>query len=172
MSQEINLKRYLGRNPTDAEIEAFAQVAIERINLRTLEGETIHGGKFKQYSKAYAEKKGVSRDSVDLFLEGDMLDALNYESTSDSVKIVIDDSLEAKKGYNHHTGDTLPKRPWFGITTDEARTIAESIKDEDDSFLSDKFSSAVSERVTQVSSARRLSDLERELAKLGLDFED
>jgi len=167
MSQEINLKRYLGRNPTESEIEAFAEEAIERINIRTLDGETVHGGAFKRYSKAYAEKKGVSQDSVDLFLDGKMLNALNYEQSDNGVKIVIDDNLETKKGFAHHTGDnSLPKRPWFGITTDEARQIAESVREDD---VQD--SESLVERVRQ-SPNRRLSDLERELAKLGLSFED
>lgn len=130
MSQEIDLKRYLGRAPTASEKRLFAEIAIEQINNRTLDGKTINGGKFKKYSKKYAEFKGVTRDSVDLFLEGDMLDSLDAEENGNKVKILIDNDLETKKGYNHHMGDTLPKRPWFGITTDEARAIANTIKED------------------------------------------
>ena len=131
MSQEINLKRYLGRNPTDNEKRLFGELAIEKINERTLDGKTIHGGKFKKYSKEYADLKGVTRDSVDLFLEGDMLDSLETSESGNRVKIEIGGAdVESKKGYNHHVGDTTKKRPWFGLTTEEARQIANEVKEE------------------------------------------
>lgn len=136
MSQEINLKRYLGDDATPEQKQLFAELAIEQINQRTLDGKTIHGGKFKKYSKEYADFKGVSRDSVDLFLEGDMLDSLEIqedEEDDNKIKITIGgDKVETKKGYNHHVGDTLPKRPWFGLTTDEVRTITDAIAAEAD----------------------------------------
>ena len=133
MSQEIDAKRYLGKDASDEQVRLFAELAIEQINQRTLDGKTIHGGKFKKYSKEYADKKGVSRSAVDLFLEGDMLDSVNYDEetlASKKVKLFIDDELDTKKGFNHHTGDTLPKRPWFGITPGEARSIADAVKEE------------------------------------------
>jgi len=131
MSQEINLKRYLGRDATTEETQLFAELAIERINERTLDGKTIHGGNFKKYSEAYAEKKGVSRNSVDLFLSGDMLDSVDASGSGNStVKIEMDDAKEAEIGFYHHTGDgSLKKRPWFGLTTSEARSITNDIKD-------------------------------------------
>lgn len=133
MSQEIDLKRYLGDDATPEQKQLFAELAIEQINQRTLDGKTIHGGKFKKYSKEYADFKGVSRDSVDLFLEGDMLDSLETQEDGNKIKITIGgDSVETKKGYNHHIGDTLPKRPWFGLTTDEVRTITDAIAAEAD----------------------------------------
>lgn len=133
MSQEINLKRYLGDDATPEQKQLFAELAIEQINQRTLDGKTIHGGKFKRYSKEYADFKGVSRDSVDLFLEGDMLDSLETQEDGNKIKITIGgDKVETAKGYNHHTGDTLPKRPWFGLTTDEVRTITDAIAAEAD----------------------------------------
>ena len=127
MSQTINLNRYLGREATQQEKLLFAELAVERINQRTLDGRTIHGGKFKKYSEEYANAKGVSRDSVDLFLEGDMLDSVDANVSGADVQITLDPE-EAPKGYNHQVGDTLPKRQWFGITTAEAKQIAEQVK--------------------------------------------
>ena len=157
MSQEINLKRYLGRAPTQDEKMLFAELAIEQINQRTLDGKTIHNGKFKKYSAEYADKKGVSRDSVDLFLEGNMLDSVTADFDSgNKVKFFINDDLDTKKGYNHHIGDTLPKRPWFGITTDEARRIAEQIK----------------QPAQQQEQTFTLTDLQAALAQIGLEQVD
>lgn len=130
MSQEIDLESYLGKKPTKKQAKMFAELAINTIETRTLDGQTINGGKFKKYSKKYADFKGVTQDSVDLFLEGDMLNSLSYEIVDNKPKISIDGDLQTKKGYNHNVGDTLPKRPWFGLTDSEAKEIADSLKQE------------------------------------------
>lgn len=132
MSQTINLKIYLGRDATLQEKQRFIQVAIERINNRTLDGSTIHGGRFKKYSPEYARQKGVSESSVDLFLHGDMLGSLegSFDSTN-MITIEVKGAVQIAKAYNHHVGDTLKKRPWFGITTAEARQIAIDIREAD-----------------------------------------
>lgn len=128
MSHEIDVKYYLGEKPTSKQIRLFAELAVDTIKTRTLDGQTINGGKFKKYSKKYADFKGVTQDSVDLFLEGDMLDSVNYETKDDSVKIYVE-SDQVPKSYNHNEGDTLPKRPWFGLTDSEASQIANQLKD-------------------------------------------
>lgn len=157
MSQEVDLKRYLGRAPTTEEKMLFAELAIEQINQRTLDGKTIHGGKFKKYSKTYADLKGVSRDSVDLFLEGNMLDSVVTDfDDSNRVKIFINDDLNTAKGFNHHIGDTLPKRPWFGLTTDEVRSLSEQVK----------------QPTQQQEQGFTLADLQAALAQIGLEQVD
>lgn len=129
ISQEIDLKSYFGNTPSKKERLLFAEIAIEQIKNRTLDGKTINGSKFKRYSKAYADFKGVTRDSVDLFLEGDMLDSLDYKDNGSKIEIEVKGDLQTKKGYNHFVGDTVPKRPWFGLTDSEAREIADAVKE-------------------------------------------
>lgn len=135
LSQEIDLQNYLGRKPTTREKQLFAELAIDTINNRTLDGQTVNGGKFKKYSKAYAEKKGVTRDSVDLFLDGDMLDSISRRASKEkasSVFIQMQKGLQTKKGFRHNTGDKgMTKREFFGVTDAEARQIAEQIKQEE-----------------------------------------
>jgi hypothetical protein len=150
MSQEIDLETYLGYKPKARDARLFAELAIETIKNRTLDGQTINGGKFKKYSKKYADFKGVTQDSVDLFLEGDMLNSLDYEVVDNKPKIYLDDT-EVPKGYNHNVGDTLPKRPWFGLTDSEAQNIAESIKE-----------TPTEKKIT-------LTDLRNALAMLGIE---
>lgn len=134
LRQTINLRNRLGRKPTIDELEAFAQEAIEEINQRTLDGTTVDGGSFVPYSEDYAEKKGVSRNSVDLFLEGDMLNNLTYDIDPDrGVVEILLTGEEAAKGYNHHVGDTLPRRRWFGLTPDEVESIANQVAEDVDS---------------------------------------
>ena len=150
MSQEIDLETYLGYKPQARDARLFAELAIETIKNRTLDGQTINGGKFKKYSKKYADFKGVTQNSVDLFLEGDMLNSLDYEVVDNKPKIYLNDE-EVPKGYNHNVGDTLPKRPWFGLTDSEAQNIAESIKE------------------TPTEKKTTLADLRNALALLGIE---
>jgi len=133
ISQTIDLSEFLGRRPTATEKQRFADLAIEKINQRTLDGQDLDGNSFARYSEEYAAKKGVSVDSVDLFLEGDMLDSIGRRKSKERTSTVflqMKKGLQTKKAFNHDTGDTLPKREFFGLTRDEASSIAESIKEE------------------------------------------
>lgn len=135
VSQEINLAELLGRLPTDTEKEAFISEAINLIIERTQSGVDRNGKTFKPYSKDYANFKGVSTSDVDLTLMGDMLSAVDGTSEGDNVVLLINDTTETLKAYNHNVGDTLPKRAFFGITQDEAELIAAKIEEAPNSEL-------------------------------------
>jgi hypothetical protein len=161
VSQTIDVTRYIDA-PTNDEKEQFATLAIERMINRTLDGEDRNNSSFKPYTEKYAAKKGVSVNSVDMFLEGDMLQSITPDIINDrSVKIYVDGDLETKKSFNHVTGDTLPKRDFFGISEDEANSIANQVK-----------RSRKNTKEEQQTNRQRLSDLRNELAKLGVSFED
>lgn len=131
VTQRINLRDLLGRTPSEEEKDAFVLGAIAVIEDRTQSGDDLSGNSFKPYSQDYAEDKGVSRNDVDLFGDGDMFDAIEpVRFTRDTVEYGIVDGDQAPKAYNHQVGDTLPKREWFGITAEEAREIAREIEDE------------------------------------------
>jgi len=129
--QTVNLKQLLGEAPTQDQKSRFAREAIEVINQRTLDGKDVDESKFTPYSEAYAERKGVTPDSVDLFLSGDMLESLKLtKDTPHTVSFGIEGGDAAKKSYYHNTGTAKggKKREFFGITRSEAEKIAESIK--------------------------------------------
>ena len=130
LKQVLNGQYYLGAGATRAELEAFADAAVDLINNRTLDGTDVYTGvSFTPYSEEYAKKKGVSRNSVDLFLDGDMLDSVDGGVSGRNIELEVGGSSTNKaKAYNHQTGDTLPARTWFGITAAEARAIANEIK--------------------------------------------
>ena len=135
MSQEIDLKKYLGRKPTDTEKTAFAELAIDFIENRTLDGKEIDGTTdFTEYTQEYADAKGVTRDSVDLFLRGNMLESIGRRTSKERVNTVfiqMKKGLQTKKAFRHDTGDDgMTKREFFGITDAQARRIAEEIKEE------------------------------------------
>ena len=130
MSQEIDLKKYFGEKPTKEQKKLFAEIAKEVIENRTLDGKDLHGRKFKQYSKEYADLKGVPRSNVDLFLKGDMLSSIGRRSSKEKTNTLflqMKKGLETKKSFNHDTGDTLAKREFFGITNNEAQKITEEV---------------------------------------------
>ena len=140
MSQEIDLGEILGRAPTQNEIAAFQEEAIEKIIERTQSSKDIDGRKFTKYSAAYAEEKGS--DKVDLTLMGDMLLSVDARNRGGVIELFIDDDLNTKKGYNHQVGDTLPKRTWFGLNAKEADEIAKRINEETLTSVSDAISAA------------------------------
>lgn len=126
LSQEIDAVELFGEDVPLRVKQEFAERAIETIINRTQSGKSIHGKNFVKYSEAYAEKKGVGVNDVDLTLNFDMLGSLVDES-SNKIRLAVDPG-QAPKGYNHHVGDTLPRRSWFGITKSEARAIADELK--------------------------------------------
>lgn len=127
--QKFNLKRLLGENPTPDQKELFFELAVEKMVDRTVEGNDIKGTKFKRYSEKYAAKKGVSRDSVDMVLEGDMLDGFDNEAGTPSTVTIAMKESELLKSYNHLKGDTLPKRDFFGFKSeDDIKDILKEVK--------------------------------------------
>ena len=132
VSQTIDLAHYLGSKPTEEQKQAFADAAIETIKQRTLDNQDVNNKKFARYSQEYADRKGVSVDSVDLFLEGDMLDSIariKSQEKSGTIKIKVKGKLNTLKAHNHQTGQTLPKRTWFGLLEKEVESIVSSIKE-------------------------------------------
>ena len=134
--QKINLRELLGHAPSDEQKKLFTEMAIERINERTLNRTDINNRKFTKYSKEYASKKGVTRNSVDLFLEGDMLSSIQpLEETRDTVVFGIDSSEEKQllKSHGHNKGGgNLPQREFFGITEKEAKKIVKNLPKSDE----------------------------------------
>lgn len=167
-SQTFNLKDLLGRTPTSEEKQAFADAAINRIIDRTLDGKTINNTKFKRYSKEYADLKGVTRDSVDMFLSGSMLESIDELSTrGNTVKIGIDGGEDALKSYNHNIGDTVPKRQYFGLSKKETREIAKDIKSASRSLLG-SLTKPLNEREQK---SFTIKELQRQIDELDIDFE-
>lgn len=132
IEQEIDLGEIFGIDATDAPAlkEAVAQAIIDRMVSRTEDGKAYGGGKLKSpYSKAYQKTRefiaaGKKANDVNMELTGDMLAAIDVISTSgNKIKIGISDELQVLKAYNHNTGDTVPRRPFFGISKDELKDI-------------------------------------------------
>ena len=128
VSQTINIRKILGRSPTEAEKQSIGQALIDRIIDRTESGKGLNGKNLKSpYSDAYADSLdfkafGKSKNKVNMTLTGDMLASIDIlSSTRDTITIGIEGD-EAPKAFNHQTGDTVPKRRFFGVTRKDIET--------------------------------------------------
>ena len=60
--------------------EMLGEEIVDFIINRSAAGKDKNGNKFPNYTKSYADKKGVDTDQVDLVLTGDMMDELEVLS--------------------------------------------------------------------------------------------
>jgi len=136
IEQEFDLKELFGVDLSEDESlkQAIGQVMIDQMLSRIDDGRGIGGVRLKSpYSKLYSESlefkaAGKSKNKVNMKLTGDMLASIDIVST-DGNKIVIGiGEDEVEKAFNHQTGDTVVKRPFFGFTKDEVSSIVGKFK--------------------------------------------
>lgn len=139
VSQKFNLGKLFGvdfsRDP-DLKQE-IGQAIIDKIIERTENGKAIGGKKdLKSYSKEYVESDefkdfGKSKSEINMTLTGRMLDDIDIISESrNTIKVGFEERKEILKAFNHNTGDTVPKRKFFGITKGELDDIKKEFKDD------------------------------------------
>lgn len=86
----------------------------------------VTGRKWKSLSEKYADKKGTKLSNMDL--EGDLLDALEYEVKRGSLYVGWWDESQAPKAYGHTTG--MEGHPWL----DGKAPVRKLIPREDEGF--------------------------------------
>lgn len=141
IEQEIDLAEFfpgLDFSEERAFKEALGQAIIDHIVERTEKGDGMkisQGGSGKPvrlkapYSDEYADSlefraADKKKNKINMTLTGDMLASVDVIDTKgDLVKIGIEDDDQIPKAYNHNVGDTVPERPWFGISKSELRQI-------------------------------------------------
>lgn len=136
--QTLNLKEMFGVVPNREIRQAIGQYAVDYIRERTRNGMGIGGAPIKHgvYSEEYAESlefkaHGKDKHEVNMTLTGDMLGLMDVVDETDmTVTIGWRDEEQILKAYNHNTGDTVPERPFFGLTKKEVREIADHFRDE------------------------------------------
>lgn len=86
----------------------------------------------KEYSKSLDFKAfGKSRGKVNMTLTGDMLGLMDIKKqTGESITIGWDEQDENAKAYNHSVGDTVPRRPFFGVSKKELAEIKKDFSSE------------------------------------------
>lgn len=142
VSQTINLKEQFGIDFTGLEDfrDIIGEAIIQKIKERTesgqgvsFSGENARPVTLKGYSKEYKDSpefKAFGKTSkVNMTLSGDMLNLMDViDHTANTIKIGWDDGEQNAKSYNHNVGDTVPRRPFFGISKTELQEIVNEIK--------------------------------------------
>lgn len=170
IEQEIDLMEIFGIDATDAESlkNAIGQAIIDRITERTESGRGLQfAGRGKAtevklkapYSKAYQKSRefkaaGKKANEITMELTGDMVASMDLDAPGNKIKIQITDELQVLKAYNHITGDTVPARPWFGISKDELKEIGSKFAAEID---------AIKTKDLETPKSRKLLDLLNEI---------
>lgn len=140
VSQTIDLKKITGVDISNDEklVLKIGQKIIDYMEERVADGMGFNRSKLKSpYSSSYADSlvfkaAGKSKNQVNMRLSGDMMASIDIlETDGAKIKIGIDDDSQAPKAYNHQTGDTLPKREFFGVSNSELKNyIINEFKDE------------------------------------------
>lgn len=149
VSLEIDLKKAFGKSVNDPAIQrSIAESFIQKILDRTAKGIGVDGNgqevKLKSpYSKEYTESLEFkafdkSKNKVNMQLTGSMLSSIDLISVNNGIMTIGIENEDAPKGYNHMVGDTVPQRPFLGITDKDI----EDIKKEFAPVLTEKLTAA------------------------------
>lgn len=156
VEQTIDLKEVFGTDFRGMRSlrEAIGEAILNRIRERSQSGQGVSfsGNRARPvtlktpYSKEYADSLdfkafGKSRSNVNMTLTGDMLNLMDIKrQNGNSITIGWNDSTENAKAFNHSTGDTVPRRPFFGVSKTELSDIKKEFKSEIQSAIDAKSS--------------------------------
>lgn len=139
VSQTINLNEVVGSDISSDEklVSKIGQAIIDYMDQRVEDGLGYGRKKLKSpYSKSYASSlnftaAGKSKNHVNMRLSGDMMSSIDLLDTSGAEITLGIEGSEAPKAFNHQTGDTVPKREFFGVTKDEIKKyVLDQFKDD------------------------------------------
>lgn len=160
----------------------MSQFLVDKIVERTLDRKDVRGAPFNgfigdkdskakgKYSADYVNSLefqafNKSQSIVNLQLTGLMLSSIDVTNVSGNmieISIVPD---QTPKAFNHQTGDTVPHRPFFGVTNREISQLKREFKEDldqlgaqteatqtlnDSLFGSDVFSDVISATIAEV----------------------
>lgn len=147
VSQTINFKNDFGVDLSERPDLALAigQAVLDRIEERTVEkNRGVDGRRLKKYSKDYIDSDefkdfNKNPNEVDMTLTGRMMDDMDIlDLKGNNLKIGFLSSQENAKAYNHNVGDTVPKRPFFGVNKSDIKEIKREFKDNIDEIKNQK----------------------------------
>lgn len=134
---EVDLDEMFGMLVPDSSSfrQKVGQAIIDKIRERCADNKYLNNAK-KTYSEMYAESidfkaYGKSKNDVNMKLTGDMLGLMDIiDEKKNKIVLGWNDSDDAAKAYNHITGDTVPKRNFFGLPESDIKEIVNEFKDE------------------------------------------
>jgi len=116
---ELDLSSRLEQIPRADRSAAKTEAGVELLNaiLGDVAGSRspVDGSRFQKLSKEYRafKKKKTGRTLADLRLTSAMLGSLKVENSTKGLRVLITNSIEKKKAFNHNVGDTLPLRQFI-----------------------------------------------------------
>lgn len=144
VSVELDLESIFGDSVKSSTTRRLiGEALIEKIISRAESGKGVNTSSGREvklkspYSKEYADSLefkayGKKKDDVNMKLTGSMLASIDViNDNSKKIKIGIGNE-DAPKAYNHQTGDTVPKRPFFGVTKGDIKEILSEFADQVD----------------------------------------
>lgn len=157
--------------------EIAARIAEQIIN-NTLAGFDKNGNSFKNYTKSYADFKGVNRNDVDLKLTGSMLEALKVLKIGrDYIDIGFDGRTnQDKKAEGNILGsygklpDPSKARDFLGLPKSQLNEILAEFKMSEEESANQNFEDNV-DRIAKELSPNQLEKIRQQqlLSSLGLD---
>jgi hypothetical protein len=140
VSLEIDLEKMFGKKITDPALRRnIAESFIDIILKRTSNGQGVNGNgqvvTFPKYSKTYIESDEFkafdkSPGEINLKLTGSMLASVDLlADRADAIAIGIDNE-DAPKAYNHIVGDTVKKRPFLGLTSNDIEKVKQEYSEQ------------------------------------------
>jgi hypothetical protein len=153
VTQTINLKDVFGVDfkGNRALREAIGEAMLEKIRARTADGDGMNfsgrGGSattLAKYSKDYVSSDtfsahGKSAGEVNMNLTGTMMDTMDVvKQTGNEITLGWSDKEENNKAFNHSTGDTVTKRPFFGLSKAELKSLRSEFRTELKAAVKDK----------------------------------
>ena len=126
--KRIGKKAYL-ENRDEIRNRFLGEVINFMENRTVLDNVDRTGKPFREYNPEYAKKKGLSPDEVNMKLKGKMLKSIHEREAKQANigKIAVGEGVNTLKAFNHNTGDTLPKRQFFGVRMQDVNKIANEI---------------------------------------------
>ena len=156
LRQVIDLKDVFGADLSSSDLdklkEEIGQKLLDRIKDRTESGIAIffdengnaRYGKLKSpYSKTYRNSPEFrafrkSENKINMTLTGDMLGLMDVKVEGSKLILGWDDDVENAKAFNHQIGETVPRRPFFGISKGDLLSIKREYNAEIKTLIKDR----------------------------------
>lgn len=131
----VDANELMGFDLQDSAVRQLGEAIVRRIVDRTQGGLDVDGRTQRpSYSQAYKDSfefQALGKTNrVNLTLLGSMMGLLSVKNVDRQIiTIGWNDSTENAKGFNHNTGDTLPRREFLGLSPADERRLRREFRD-------------------------------------------
>jgi len=137
----------------ESDVKRMADNTVRRTKDQIASGKDYQGKSFQKYSKAYAKRKGVGRNDVNLKLSGKMLNAFKVQRTTvkknQEIQYLygIKKNKQGTKFFNHNEGEG--KMP-FRSTVEPEKKKHNELGDEVEKGIVKDFANTIAKNLSRV----------------------